>query len=91
MASSGEGGPPLSPPSLPPLRNLPDPFRDAIMTEEAKLEVACPSPKCARSVDGPEGSIAHMGNPIGSDSADPRAKRAQHLAPASPLRRPIRV
>ena len=80
-ASSGGGGPPLS--------NLSDLFRDPAMAEEAKPEVASPSPKHARSEDGPEGSIGRMGNPTSSDSSDSWAKRARHLAPASILRRSI--
>ena len=67
-ASSGRDEPPLS--------DLSDLFRDAAMAEEAKLEVAQPSLKHARSEDGPEGSIGRMGNPASSDSSDPRAKCA---------------
>ena len=68
MASSGRDEPPLS--------DLSDLFRDAAMAEEAKLEVAQPSLKHARSEDGPEGSIGRIGNPASSDSSDPQAKCA---------------
>ena len=61
------------------------------MAEEVKLEVARPSLKCARSEDGPEGSIMRMGNPAPSNSSDPQAKRAQRLAPAGVPRRSIHV
>ena len=80
-ASSGSGEPPLS--------ELSDIFRDAAIGEEAKPEVARPSLKRARSPDDPQGSVARMGNPMNGDSGDPQAKRAQHLAPLSILRRSI--
>ena len=84
MASSSRGGPPLS--------DLSDIFRDAAMAEEAKPEVARPSPKCARSEDGLQGSIERMGNPAQIDSSDPREKCARCLAPAGILtRRSVRV
>ena len=68
MASSGSGGPPLS--------ELSDIFRDATMGKEAKMEVARPSPKHARSLNNPQGSIARMGNPMNSNSRDPQTKCA---------------
>ena len=68
MTCSGGGRPPLS--------DLSDLFRDAAMAEEAKPEVASPSPKRERSEDGLEGSIGHMGNPMSSNSSDPQAKHA---------------
>ena len=82
-ASSSRGGPPLS--------DLFDIFRDAALEEEAKLEMARPSPKHERSEDGPQGSIGHIDNPVSSNSSDPRAKCAQCLAPPSVPRRSIRM
>ena len=79
--SSSGGEPPLSP--------ITDLFRDAALGEEAKLEVARPSPKHARSLDDPQGSVTHMGNPMHSNSRDPWAKRARRLAPPSLPRRLI--
>ena len=51
--SSDGGEPPLSP--------ISDIFRNAALGEEAKPEVASPSPKRARSPDDLQGSIARMG------------------------------
>ena len=83
MASSSRSGPPLS--------DLSDIFRDATMGEKAKLEVARPSPKCQRSEDGPQGPDGHMGNPGPSNSSDPGAKCARHVAPSGVPRRSIRM
>ena len=82
-ASSGRGGPPLS--------DLSDIFRNAALGEEAKPEVACPSPKRQRSEDGPQGPNGHMGNPGPSNSSDPGAKCARRMAPPGVPRRSIRM
>ena len=82
-ASSGGGGPPLS--------ELSDLFRDATLGEEAKPEMAPPSPKRARSPDNPQGSVTYMGNPMNGDSGDPRTKFARCLASPGILRRSIHM
>ena len=82
-ASSGRDEPPLS--------ELSDIFRDAAMGEEAKPEVARPSPKCQRSEDGSQEPNGHMGNPGPSSTSDPGPKRARRVAPPGVPRRPVRM
>ena len=79
--SSSGGEPPLSP--------ITDLFRDAALGEEAKPEVAPPSPKRARSLDNPQESVARMGNPTNGDSGDSQAKCTRHLVSSGILRRSI--
>ena len=82
-ASSGRGRPPLS--------DLSDIFRDAALGEEAKLEVAGPSPKRQKSEDGSQEPNEHMGNPGPSSSSDPGAKCARRMAPPGVPRRSVRM